>query len=87
MTKLKDTKIFVRKIKYIWVAPLLTGSVKDEDMQSTMMELIFKLICDKDGKDIPEEDLELDDFMAAKQYLMDKVTPQKKARSNNRDPL
>ncbi len=79
MTQLKDTEIFVRKIKYIWVAPLLMGSVKDEDMQSTMMDLIFKLICDKDGKDIPEEDLELDDFMAAKQYLMDKVTPQKKS--------
>lgn len=79
MTQLKDTKIFVRKIKYLWVAPLLMGSVKNEDMQSTIMDLIFKLICDKDGNDIPEEDLELDDFMAAKQYLMDKVTPQKKS--------
>jgi len=79
MTQLEGTEIFVRKIKYIWVAPLLKGEVKDKDMQPVMMDLIFKLICDKDGKDIPEEDLELDDFMAAKQYLMDKVTPQKKS--------
>lgn len=79
MTKLKDTKVFVRNIKYLWVAPLLNGTVKDNDMQSFIMELIFKILCDKDGKDIAKEDLELDDVLAAKKYLMDKVTPQKKS--------
>jgi hypothetical protein len=71
MTKLKDTDLHVRKIKYIWVAPLLKGDVKDEDMNDVMVDLIFKIIC--------EDDLCLDDFMAAQAYLMTKITPQKKS--------
>jgi hypothetical protein len=79
MTQLKDTDLYVRKIKYIWVAPLLRGDVKDEDMNEVMLDLIFKIICDKDGNDSVKEDLSLDDFMAAQAYLMTKITPQKKS--------
>ena len=79
MTKLENTELYVRKIKYSWVSPLLKGEVKDDDMQDVMLELIFKIICDKDGNDLGEDDLDLDDFMAAQAYLMTKITPQKKS--------
>jgi hypothetical protein len=79
MTKLKDTDLYVRKIKYIWVAPLLKGEVKNDDMSDVMLALIFKIICDKDGNDSNEEDLDLDDFMAAQAYLLEKIKPQKKS--------
>jgi hypothetical protein len=79
MTQLKDSDIYVRKIKYTWVSPLLKGSVKDDDMQEFMLNLIFKIICDKDGNDLDEGDLTLDDFTAAQAYLMEKITPQKKS--------
>ena len=79
MTQLEDSEVYVRKVKYIWVAPLLKGTVKDDKMQDFMLDLIFKIICDKDGNDLTEEDLNLDDFTAAQTYLMDKITPQKKS--------
>ena len=79
MTQLKDSEVYVRKVKYIWVAPLLRGSIKDEDMQEFMLDLIFKIICDKDGNDLSEDDLTLDDFTAAQSFLMEKITPQKKS--------
>jgi len=79
MTQLENTELHVRKIKYSWVAPLLKGEIKDEDMQDVMLDLIFKIICDKDGNSLSEDDLTLDDFMAAQSYLMEKITPQKKS--------
>lgn len=79
MTKLENTEIFVRKIKYIWVASLLKGEVKNEDMQPAMIDLIFKIICDKDGNDLTEEDLDFDDFATAQAYLLEKIKPQKKS--------
>jgi hypothetical protein len=77
--KLEETDIFTRSVKYSWVAPLLKGEVKDKDMQSFMLELIFKTICDKDGNDLQEDDLSLDDFMAAQKFIMNKVAPEKKS--------
>ena len=79
MTKLDNSSIYVRNVKYSWVSPLLRGEVKDKDMQPFMLELIFKMICDKKGNDLSEDDLDLDDFTAAQAYLMNKITPQKKS--------
>lgn len=77
--KLEDTDIYTRSVKYAWVSPLLKGEIKDKDMQGFMLELIFKTICDKDGNDLSEDDLTLDDFMAAQKFIMNKVAPEKKS--------
>lgn len=79
ISKLEETEIFVRKVKYSWVSPLLKGAVKDKDMQNFMIELIFKTICDEDGNDIKEDDLTVEDFMAAQKHIMNMVAPEKKS--------
>ncbi len=79
ISKLEETEIYTRTIKFSWVAPLMKGEIKDKDIQAYMLDLIFKAICDKDGNDLAEDDLSVDDFIIAQQFIMNKVIPQKKS--------
>ena len=81
--KIEGTEeVYARRIKMSWVKNLLDGKIKDSDMQSSMIELIHKIICDEAGKDLDEDDLYLDEVMIIQDYIMSKINLKKKAKSN-----
>ena len=72
-TKIKNTEIYARKVKLSWVKDLLYGNLPEEEIAKYTMDLVNKIACDKDGNDIPEDDLYFDDFVAVQKYIMGKL--------------
>lgn len=80
--KIEGTEVYARRIKMSWVKDLLNGDIKDEDMASSMFDLVYKIICDKDGNDLTEDDLFLDEVPTIQDYVMSKINFKKKVKSN-----
>lgn len=77
--KIEGTEVFARRIKMSWVKDLLDGKVKAEGMQDCVFKLMSKIICDKDGNDLPDDDLFLDEVIIIKDYVMSKISLEKKS--------
>ena len=79
--KIEGTEdVYAKRIKVSWVKALISGELKDEEMFSAMEELALKVICDKDGKSLEQDDLYLDDLGAIQEYIMSKLPGKKKAK-------
>ena len=79
--KIEGTEVYARRIKMSWVKDLLSGNIKEADMQKEMISLTMRIICDKDGNDLTEDDLFLDEIMLIQQYMMSKINLKKKVKS------
>ena len=77
--KIEGTEVFARRIKMSWVKDLLDGKVKESEMSDCILGLMAKIMCDKDGNDLPDDDLFLDEVMIIRDYVMSKINLEKKS--------
>jgi hypothetical protein len=77
--KIKGTEeVYAKRIKLAWVKPMMSGELSELEMFEAIQELALKIICDKDGNSLTEDDLYLDDLEPIKNYIFEKMPGGKK---------